>query len=185
MTIKRKRPPELISRAFKTDFPEFVERAAALGVKISMSSGRQPQGRVYWLDNYKQLTGFTTKGDGSPFLHSDAVANIDKALTAIEEDRRAIQSMSLDERFFRVISEFRRMKPQYRMIGEVRHPSGDGGYCFFNAAYEGEIRLAAIGTVAKAKVQWEKGVGPADQMAAFCNTLERDYAERAKSEDAR
>lgn len=172
--MKSKRPKELISRAFKSDFPELYDRAKALGVRISLSRGGRD--RVYWLDGYKQLTGYATNSDGSPFAHRDEIASIEKALAAVEEDRSAIQNMNEEERFARVICEFRKMKVQYRMIGEVRFPSGDGGHCFFNAAYDGAVRLAGSGTVAKAQVPWKQGVGPAEQMTLFCDMLEHDYA---------
>jgi hypothetical protein len=139
--------------------------------------------RVYWLDGYRQLTGYDTRKDGSPFTHADAAANIDKALTAIEDDRRLIESMSADERFARVVSEFRKMTPQSRMIGEVRLPSGDGGFCFFNANFDGEARLHGVGMVARAKAEWARDVGPAEQMALFCARLESDYGARRVVKD--
>ena len=73
-----------------TQFKRDVERAKALGVRIQLSQGRQPAGRVFWLDGYRQLTGYSTKNGGEPFTHPDAVANIDKALTEIEDDRALI-----------------------------------------------------------------------------------------------
>lgn len=183
MKTFRTAPKELISRAFKSDFPQFVDRAKALGVRVTLSNsgGR----RVYWLDGYRQLTGYTTRKDGSPFSHADAVANIDKALTDIEDDRRLIEGMSEDERFARIMSEFRKMKVHTRMIGEVRFPSGDRGYCFFNANYDGEAQLHSVGTVARAKAQWARGVGPAEQMALFCDLLESDYASRRADKQTR
>jgi hypothetical protein len=115
-----------ICRSFRQDFPQFVERALALGVNISLGEGRRNgRERVFWLDGYKQLTGYTTRSDGSPFTLDDASRNIDTALTAIEEDRAAVATLSVPQRFLRVIDEFRKMKPQYRMIGEVRQPNGE------------------------------------------------------------
>jgi len=51
--------PDPISRGFRQDFPQFVERAKALGVRITLSPGkRDGRARVYWLDGYRQLTGY-------------------------------------------------------------------------------------------------------------------------------
>jgi hypothetical protein len=63
-----------ICRSFRQDFPQFVARAEALGVTISLSKSRRGYGRerVFWLDGYKQLTGYTTRSDGSPFTLDDA-----------------------------------------------------------------------------------------------------------------
>ena len=174
---------EPISRAFKQDFPQFVDRAKALGVRISLSPGKRNGPRAYWLDGYRQLTGYTTRKDGGRFTEADAARNINTALKDIEEDRRAIEGMTQDERFARVMEQFRQMEPQYRMIGEVRFPGGDRGHVFFMAEYDGEARLEGIGTVAKAKVPWAKDVGQTAQMAAFCDLLERDY-ERRRSEES-
>lgn len=169
-----------ICRSFRQDFPEFVARAEALGVKISLGEGRRNgHDRVFWLDGYRQLTGYTTRSDGLPFTRMDAERNIGKVLTAIEEDRAEVASMSRDERFARVMSEFRKMKPQYRMIGEVRMPNGDRGHCFFMADYEGGVHLEGIGDVAKAKAGWRHGETAADQLARFCDALESDFTARA------
>lgn len=176
-----KRPKELISRAFRQDFPQFVERAKALGVCIQLSQGRRPAGRVYWLDGYRQLTGYSTKKGGEPFTHTDAVANIDKALTEIEGDRALMATMSQDERFTRVVAEFRQIVPQYRMIGEVHLPGGDKAHCFFMSSYEGGVHLHEIGDVARAKVGWRKDVRDKEQLVAFCDALEADYAARKTS----
>lgn len=176
-----KRPKELLSRAFRQDFPQFVERAKALGVRIQLSHGRQPAGRVYWLEDYRQLTGYSTKKGGEPFTHADAVANIDKALTEIEEDRALMATMSQDERFARVVAEFRQIVPQYRMIGNVHLPGGDRAHCFFMSTYEGSVYLHEIGTVARAKIEWRKDVRDKEQLAAFCDALESDYAARKTS----
>ena len=182
--MKRK-DPEAISRAFRKDFPEFVERAKALGVRITLSTGRRNgPSRVYWLNDYRQLTGYTTKSDGSPFRHEDAVRNIDKALTEIEEDRAAIAAMTAPQRFARVMEQMRQMKPQYRMIGEVRMPGGDGGHCFFMAEYDGDVRLEGIGKVASAKAEWRHGETYEAQMARFCDALEADYATRQQEAEA-
>ena len=179
----RKTKKDPISRAFKQDFPEFVDRVKALGVRISLSPNRYC--RVYWLDGYKQLTGYDTNSDGSPFTRADATRNIDKTLTDIEEDRRAIEAMTQDERFARVLAAFRKMKPQPRMIGEVRLAGGDGGGVFFLESYDGEARLHGIGTVARAKAAWAKGVSSEEQMATWCDLLEQDYRERhARSDEA-
>lgn len=151
----------------------------ALGVRISLSTGkRNGHARVFWLDGYLQLTGYTTRSDGKPFTHEDAVRNIDKVLSAIEEGRCEIATLSQNERFSRVMDEFRKMEPQYRMIGEVRLPSGDSGYCFFNASFDGEVRLHGVGTVARAKAEWRKGEMGKEQLARFCDMLTSDYAAR-------
>jgi hypothetical protein len=134
-----------ICRSFRQDFPQFVARALALGVRISLSEGRRNgRERVFWLDGYKQLTGYTTNSDGSPFTLDDAAANIDTALKAIEEDRAAVATLSVPQRFLRVITDMRKMKPQYRMIGEVRQPNGDRGHVFFMASLDGAVHLKAI-----------------------------------------
>lgn len=168
-----------ICRTFRQDFPEFVDRAEALGVHIEASKGRrQGHDRVFWLDGYRQLTGYSTKKDGSRFTLEDAAKNIDKILTEIEEDRAATASLSVDDRFARVMAEFRKMVPQYRMIGEVRQPNGDQGHCFFLANYEGGASLEGIGEVAKASAKWRQGESDKDHMARFCDELEADFARR-------
>ena len=171
-----------IARSFTQDFPQFVERATALGVKISLGEGRRNgRERVFWLDGYKQLTGYTTRSDGGRFTLEDAERNIDKALTAIEQDRAEIATMTPADRFARVITEFRQMKPQSRMIGEVRLPCGDTGHCFFMADYEGGVHLWGFGQdVARAKAGWRHGETAAAQLERFCDALEADYAARAK-----
>lgn len=174
-----------ICRSFRHDFPEFVSRAEALGVRISLGEGRRNgRERVFWLDGYRQLTGYTTKSDGSPFRHEDAVRNIDKALTGIEEDRAIMAGLSAADRFARVISDFREMKPQARMIGEVRHPGGDSGHCFFMADYSGDVRLEGVGVVAKAKAEWRHGETQAAQLERFCDALEADFQKRQAEEVA-
>lgn len=174
-----------ICRSFRQDFPEFVSRAEALGVRISLGEGRRNgRERVFWLDGYRQLTGYTTKRDGSPFRHEDAVRNIDKALTEIEDDRAIMTGLTVAERFARVIAEFRQMKPQARMIGEVRLPGGDGGYCFFMADYEGGVNLHGLGRdVARGEAGWRQGETAADQLSRFCDALEADF--KAKQDEAR
>jgi hypothetical protein len=174
-----------ICRSFRQDFPKFVARAEALGVRITLGEGRRNgRERVFWLDGYRQLTGYTTRSDGAPFTHADAEANIDKALTAIEEDRAAISTMSVADRFARVMEQFRQMQVQYRMIGEVRLPCGDGGHCFFMAEFDGAARLHDIGEVAKAKEEWRHGETHAAQLARFCDALESDFARRQAEEAA-
>jgi len=169
-----------ICRSFRSDFPEFVERAEALGVRIDVSGGRRRPGqdRVFWLDGYRQLTGYTTRADGMPFTLEDAAKNIDKILSAIEEDRAVAAELSIPERFARVMEEFRRIKPQYRMIGEVRIPNGDRGHCFFMANYDGGVRLEGVGDVAMAKAEWRHGETDAAQLNRFCDALEADFARR-------
>jgi hypothetical protein len=94
-----------ICRSFRQDFPQFVARAEALGVRISLSEGRRNgRERVFWLDGYKQLTGYTTRSDGGPFTLDDAARNIDTVLTGIEEDRAAVATLSVPQRFLRVIT---------------------------------------------------------------------------------
>ena len=168
-----------ICRSFRQDFPEFVERAEALGVRIQLGGRRRPgRDRVFWLDGYKQLTGYTTRADGAPFTREDAARNIDRVLSAIEEDRAAAAALSIPERFARVMAEFRQMVPQYRMIGEVRQPNGDRGHCFFLAEYDGGVRLDGVGDVARAKAEWRQGETSAAQLARFCDMLEADFARR-------
>ena len=168
-----------ICRSFRQDFPQFVERAEALGVRISLSEGRRKgRARVFWLDGYKQLTGYTTRSDGSPFTLDDAAQNIDKALTSIEEDRAAVATLSVPQRFLRVIADFRKMKPQYRMIGEVRQPNGDGGHVFFMADLDGAVNLKDIGEVARAKTKWCQGENSTAQHARFCDMLVADFVQR-------
>jgi hypothetical protein len=169
-----------ICRSFRSDFPQFVERAEALGVRIDLSKARRRPGhdRVFWLDGYRQLTGYTLRADGMPFTLMDAANNIDKVLSAIEEDRAVAAELSIPERFARVMEEFRKIKPQYRMIGEVRIPNGDRGHCFFMANYDGGVSLEGVGDVAKAKAEWRQGETDAAQLARFCDALEADFARR-------
>lgn len=172
-----------ICRSFRQDFPEFVSRAESLGVRISLGEGRRNgRERVFWLDGYKQLTGYTTRSDGGRFTHEDAVRNIEKTMASIEHDRQVMASMSVAERFARVMAELRQIKPQYRMIGEVRLPCGDQAHCFFMADYEGGVRLHGIGAgdIARGKANWRRGEINADQLARFCDALEADFSERAK-----
>jgi hypothetical protein len=171
-----------LCRSFRQDFPQFVDRAEALGVTISLGEGRRNgRERVFWLDGYKQLTGYTTRSDGRPFTLEDAARNIERVLTDIEEDRQVMATMTVDERFARVMAEFRKMKPQYRMIGEVRLPGGDRAHVFFMSEYDGGVTLEGIGDVAKAKAEWRLGETHAAQLGRFCATLEADYAARANA----
>jgi len=173
-----------ISRAFRQDFPQFVDRAKALGVRISLSPGkRNGRARVFWLDGYKQLTGYTTRSDGLPFTDEDAAKNIDKALTAIEKDRRTMEGLTVVARFARVMGEMRQIKPQYRMIGEARMSGGDRAWCFFMAEYDGGVALRGIGDVAKAKAPWVRGESDADHIARFCDLLEADFERRQQGEE--
>ena len=172
--MKKTKTQDPICRSFRQDFPQFVERAEALGVKISLGEGRRNgRERVFWLDGYKQLTGYSINSEGCRFTLDDAERHIDKVLTDIEEDRAAIASMSIADRFARVMTEFRQMESRYRMIGEVRMPGGDRGHVWFMSDYEGAVDLRGVGTVAKAKV-----AHGADQMARFCDMLEADFAQR-------
>ena len=170
-----------IARSFRQDFPEFVARAEALDVSISLGEGRRNgRDRVFWLDGYRQLTGYTTHSSGVRFTRDDAAANIDKVLTEIEQDRAAINAMTPRERFSRVMAEFRQMTPQYRMIGEVRLPCGDRGHCFFMADYEGGVHLRGFGQdVARGKAGWRHGETAAAQLTRFCDALEADFSARA------
>jgi hypothetical protein len=181
MTMATKTKTETkICRSFKQDFPQFVERAQALGVHIALGEGRRNgRERVFWLDSYKQLTGYTINKDGRPFTLEDAARNIDKVLTSIEEDRQAVAVMSVDERFARVMAELRQIVPQYRMIGEVRMPCGDRAHVFFMSEYDGGVTLEGIGDVAKAKAEWRHGETNAAQLARFCDALEADFKARA------
>ena len=174
-----------ICRSFRQDFPQFVERALALGVTISLGSGRRNgRERVFWLDGYKQLTGYDTNSDGSRFTLADATRNIDKVLANIEKDRAATAELSIPDRFARVMAEFRQMVPQYRMIGEVRQPNGDSGHCFFLSSYDGGVRIKGVGEVAKAKAEWRQGESGKDHMARFCDMLEADFAQRQQEDEA-
>jgi hypothetical protein len=179
-----KKPQNPICRSFRQDFPQFVERAEALGVNISLGEGRRNgRERVFWLDGYKQLTGYTTNSDGSRFTLADAERNIDKVLTRIEEDRAATADLSIADRFARVMDEMRKIVPQYRMIGEVRQPNGDRGHCFFMASYDGGVSLDNI-EVAQARAGWQQGETDKDHMARFCDMLEADFAKRQQEEAA-
>lgn len=174
----------LICRSFRQDFPEFAGRAEALGVKISLGEGRRKgRDRVFWLDGYRQLTGYTTRSDGGRFTHEDAIANIDKTLTRIEADRRIMATLTVAERFARVMAEFRQIKPQAGMIGEVRLPGGDMGYCFFMADYSGSVVLNGIGTVAEAKAGWQKGEAQSAQILRFCDDLEANFQAKQAQEE--
>ena len=174
-----------ICRSFRQDFPQFVARAEALGITISLSKSRRGYGRerVFWLDGYKQLTGYTTRSDGSPFTLDDALRNIDTVLTVIEEDRAAVATLSVPQRFLRVIDEFRKMKPQYRMIGNVQQPNGDSGHVFFMASLDGAVNLKDIGEVARAKAEWRRDEDSKAQHARFCDMLVADFGRR-QQEDA-
>ena len=173
--------PEPISRSFRRDFPEFASRAEILGVGIGLTPKRRGHPRAYWLDGYRQLTGYTTNSDGSPFTDEDAARNIDKALAEVESDRAKIAALSVEERFGRVVADFRKMQPRYRMIGEVRHPGGDSGHCFFMASYEGGVNLYEIGDVAKAEAEWRHGEPSHQQMEKFCRALEDDFKARREA----
>jgi hypothetical protein len=166
-----------ICRSFRQDFPQFVERAEALGVRIDVSGGRRRPGqdRVFWLDGYRQLTGYTTRADGMPFTLEDAAKNIDKILTQIEEDRAVAAELSIPERFARVMEEFRKIKPRDGMIGEVRIPNGDRGHCFFMANYDGGVHLEGVGEVAEARAPWRRDESYEGHLARFCDALEADF----------
>jgi hypothetical protein len=180
-SMTKKKDP--ICRSFRQDFPQFVERALALGVNISLGEGRRNgRERVFWLDGYKQLTGYTTNIDGSRFTLEDAARNIDKALSLTEENRAATAELFIADRFACVMEAFRQMVPQYRMIGEVRQPNGDRGHCLFMSSYDGGVSLDNI-EVAKAKAEWRQGESDKDHMARFCDMLEDDFAKR-QQEDA-
>lgn len=181
MTKLKKKDP--ICRSFRQDFPEFVDRVVALGFRISLSPARRKpdQDRVFWADGYKQLTGYTTRADGSRFTRDDAAKNIHKFLTAVELDRAEMEQLSARQRFDRVMDEMRQITPQQRMIGEVRLHGGDRGHCFFNASYDGGVDLFEIGTVAKGKVEWRRSETSADQMARFCDLLEADFNRRMEN----
>ena len=178
----KKRHTDPICRSFRQDFPQVVARAEALGVRIQLGEGRRNgRERVFWLDGYKQLTGYTTKKDGSRFTLEDAARNIDMALTAIEEDRAAAAGLSVADRFARVMHELRQMVPQYRMIGEVRIPNGDRAHVFFMAEFDGGVSLHGVGDVARAKAEWRQGETQAAQLARFCDALEADFAGRQEA----
>lgn len=181
--MKKHATRDPICRSFRQDFPQFVDRAKALGVRISLSPGpRRGNPRAFWMDGDWQMTGYLTKKDGSPFTDADASENIDRLLRQVEEDRKAISSMTVAERFARVMADMRQIEPQYRMIGGVRLPCGDRGHCFFMADYDGEVRLHGVGVVARGKAKWMQGETYAEQMARFCDELEADFAYRQKVE---
>lgn len=176
--MKRTKTQDPICRSFRQDFPQFVERALALGVTISLGEGRRNgRERVFWLDGYKQLTGYTTRSDGRPFTLEDAARNIEKVLASIAEDRAATASMSIAERFARVMADMRQIVPQDGMIGEVRQPNGDRGHCFFMAEYAGGVSLDDV-EVADARAKWQQGESDKDHMVRFCDMLEADFARR-------
>lgn len=169
-----------LCRSFRQDFPEFVSRAEGLGVSIKLSKERRKgRDRVFWLDGYRQLTGYTTRRDGTPFTEDDARKNIDKILSEIEEDRRLTADMPIPARFERVMSEFRKIEPQYRMIGEVRLPNGDNGHCFFMSDYGGDVQLHGVGVVAKARVDWSRDERDREHLERFCRALEESFAARS------
>jgi hypothetical protein len=70
----------------------------------------------------------------------------------------------------------RKMKPQYRMIGEVRQPNGDSGHVFFMASLDGAVNLKDIGEVARAEAKWCKDENSTAQHARFCDMLVADFA---------
>jgi hypothetical protein len=78
-------------------------------------------------------------------------------LTGIENDRDTVATLSVPQRFLRVITDMRKMKPQYRMIGEVRQPNGDSGFVFFMASLDGAVSLKDIGEVARGQGQMVQG----------------------------
>lgn len=87
--------------------------------------------------------------------------------------------LSVPERFARVMEEFRKIKPQDGMIGEmVRFFNGDRGHCFFMANYDGGVHLEGVGDVAEAKAEWRQGETGAAQLNRFCDALEADFARR-------
>jgi hypothetical protein len=178
--LKRKKADDPICRSFRQDFPEFVDRASALGFRIQLSPGRRKpdQDRVFFANGYKQLTGFLTRSDGRRFTREDAVSNIDGFLTWAEEDRAIMAGLSVAERFGRVMEQMRKLTPQSRMIGEVRLPGGDTGHCFFNASYEGGVDLHEVGKVARGEAEWRRDEAQADQITRFCDALEADFAQR-------
>lgn len=171
-----------ICRSFRQDFPEFVDRAEAIGATISLGKGRRyGRDRVFWLNGYRQLSGYVTRRDGRRFTRDDAAEHINNVLAEIEQDRAAIATLSIAERFSRVMAEIRKIEPQYRMIGEARLPCGDMAYCFFNADYDGGVRLDGIGAVARAKAEWMRGETAAQQVARFCDMLDADFKARGEA----
>lgn len=169
-----------ICRSFRQDFPQFVDRILALGFTVQLANGRRKPGqaRAFFLNGYKQLTGFITRQDGAAFTHQDAEANIAKFLKLAEDDRAEMDRLTVAERFARIMAEMRQMAPQYRMIGEVRLPGGDSSHCFFMADYDAGVHLHGVGTVARGKAEWRHGEPSADQLARVRAALEADFAQR-------
>lgn len=173
---------ERISRAFRQEYPEFADRATALDVTIQIIPRRKKdKSRAYVLDGVRQMAGYTYNEDGSPFTREDAIRQIDRLLTDVEDDRLKMESMTVAERFARVLGEFRLMKPQYRMFGQVHLPGGDGGSVLFMADYDGQANLRGLGIVASAKVPWERDDRSVGRMAAFCDALAADFDRRQKA----
>lgn len=170
----------IICRSFRQDFPQFVAKAEELGLSISLGEGRRRgRSRAFWLDGYKQLTGYTIKSDGRPFQREDEEENIARVLDDIEADRKVMATLSIEERFGRLIAELRQIEPRYRMIGEVRLPGGDRAHCFFMADFEGGAMLYGLGAeIAHARAGWSRGESLAGQMARFCDALESDFHSR-------
>jgi hypothetical protein len=167
-----------ICRSFRQDFPQFVERAEALGVNIRLYEGRRKgRERVFYLNGYKQLTGYATRSDGLPFTLEDAARNIDNVLTSIEEDRAATADMPIAARFARVMAEMRQIVPE-RFRGEAHKPNGDLGFCLFMEKYTGLVKLKDIGIVAEAKTEWRYGETDEDHMSRLCDMLEDDFSRR-------
>lgn len=178
MTSKRK--VDDICRSFRQDFPQFVDRVAALGFTIQLERRRRKPGqaRAFFLNGYKQLTGYTTRSDGTPFTHDDAVANIDSFLTRAEADREAMNGLSIEDRFERVMAKMQGMPTRYGMIGEVRLDGGDEAHCFYLADFSGAVRLHGIGDVARGEAKCEPWRGEDDQLARFLDALRRDFHRR-------
>lgn len=166
-----KRPKELVSRAFKRDFPEFADRAKALGLRIKIMSGRRHEGTpIYCCDGVYQLNGFERFAEsGRTFTHQDACNNIKRIFDGIEEGRAINAAMTEDDRFGRALAGLSEMKPKYQMFSTWRDFGGDSATIFYSYGYEGSVYLDGLRTVAQASTSQP-------DMAALIAALTADYA---------
>jgi hypothetical protein len=99
-----KKPQSPICRSFRQDFPQFVARAEALGVNISLSEGRRNgRERVFWLDGYKQVDQATRRNsDGSPVHAGRRCAEHRHRFDRHRGRSRSRRHLSVPQRFLRV-----------------------------------------------------------------------------------